>query len=219
MLIANTSAVTGWRTRLVLASAFCWVCFVASMADAQSKVVQIEEHWELAVGEPDTQVSAPQATMIMSPNGSLEGQYFLFSLNHFSVPEYQPGGMQVQLWNGENAVDAHSNSAGALQNVNETIEWVQRLKVDDGVLSFEVVDGDSTSWGHFGNDGSLAFSTPTSLESLNGYRPAISIGESQIGYAGNRVQRLLLKKLTWVTDDGESHELHAPIDIDADLDP
>ena len=34
-----------------------------------------------------------------------------------------------------------------------------------------------------------------------------------------RVQRLLLKKLVWLTDDGETHELYAPIDIDADLDP
>jgi hypothetical protein len=208
-----------WYSKFAFAAAFSLAFIACQVASAQSKVVQIEEHWELAVGEPDTQVSAPQATMVMSPNGNLDGQYFLFSLNHFSVPDYQPGGMQVQLWNGENAVDAHTNAAGPLQNVNETINWVQRLRVDDGVLSFEVVDGNSTSWGAFGNDGSLAFSTPTSLESLNGYRPAISIGESQVGYAGNRVQRLLLKKLTWVTDDGESHELYAPIDIDADLDP
>lgn len=219
MLIAHASTTTGWRTRLLLASAFCLVFFAASLANAQSKVVQIEEHWELAIGEPDSERSAPQATMVMSPNGNVDGQYFLFTVNHSNVPAFEPGGLQVQLWNGANAVDSHSSSLGMLHHNGETVSWVQRLAVENGVLTFAVVDGSCESWGSFGNDGSLAFDTPTSLESLNGYRPAISIGESQVGYAGNRVQRLLLKKLVWVTDDGESHELQAPIDIDADLDP
>ena len=211
-----------WHCARVIQSAIaaCLVFGGALSASAQSpKIVQIEEHWELAVGEPDVQLSAPQATMIMSPHDNLEGQYFLFTINHRSVPSYEPGGMQVQLWNGNEAVDAESYSVGTLDHASDLIQWVQRLKVENGTLSFEVVDGTSDSWGGFGGDGSLAFSTPTSLEDLSGYRPAISLGESQVGYAGNRVQRLLLKKLVWLTDDGESHELHAPIDIDADLDP
>ena len=192
---------------------------IRSASADSPKIVQIEEHWELAVGEPDTQLSAPQATMVMSPSDNLNGQYFVFTINHRSVPGYEPGGMQVQLWNGNDAVDAESSSVGTLDHSNDVIQWVQRLKVENGTLSFEVVDGSSDAWGSFGGDGSLAFSTPTSLENLSGYRPAISIGESQVGYAGNRVQRLLLKKLVWVTDDGQTHELDAPIDIDADLDP
>jgi len=202
---------------IVALAGFLWCA--ATPAGAQSNIVQIEEHWELAVGEPDPQMSAPQATMVMSPQEDLGGQYFLFTLNHRSVPSYQPGGMQVQLWNGDDVSDAETCSAGPLEQSSDVIAWVQRLKVEDGTLSFEVLDGTSESWGSFGGDGSLAFSTPTSLTSLNGYLPAISLGESQVGYAGNRVQRLLLKKLVWLTDDGESHELQAPIDIDTDLDP
>jgi hypothetical protein len=157
--------------------------------------------------------------MVMSPHEDLNGQYFLFTINHRSVPSYEPGGMQVQLWNGEESVDTESFSAGPLDQTNDVVTWVERLKVENGMLTFEVVDGSSVSWGSFGGDGSLAFSSPTTLEGLNNYSPAISLGESQVGYAGNRVQRLLLKKLVWITDDGETHELLAPIDIDADLDP
>jgi hypothetical protein len=189
-----------------------------SQAGAEDpKIVSIEEHWELAVGEPDPQLSAPQATMVMSPHDNLDGQYFIFTINHRSVPEFLPGGMQVQLWNGSN-VDVESVDAAALNQNGDVVQWVQRLAVNDGTLTYEVVDGSSSSWGSFGGD-ELGFSVPTSLESLSGYRPAISLTESQVGYAGNRVQRLLLKKLVWQTDDGELHELHAPIDIDADLDP
>jgi hypothetical protein len=202
------------------AIAVCSVLGSLQSASAQSTtIVQIEEYWEMAIGEPDAQLSAPQATMVMSPQDNLGGQYFLFTINHRSVPSYEPGGMQVQLWNGDEAVAAESFSAGPLDQTNDVVQWVQRLHVENGTLSFEVVDGTSASWGSFGGNGSLAFATPTSLADLNGYRPAISIGESQVGYAGNRVQRLLLKKLVWLTDDGETHELQAPIDIDADLDP
>jgi len=196
-----------------------FLCRAATPAAAQSKIVQIEEHWELSVGEPIAQVNSPQATMVMSPYSNLDGQYFAFTINHRSVPDYEPGGLQVQLWNGDEAIDSASFIAGPLNQANDDVHWVQRLKVEDGALLFEVVDGSSDSWGSFGGSGSLAFTSPTTLENLNGYRPAISLTESQVGYAGNRVQQLLLKKLVWVTDDGETHELLAPIDIDTDLDP
>jgi hypothetical protein len=190
-----------------------------SWADSP-KILEIEEHWELRVGEPDAERSAPQATMVVSPYDDLDGAFFVFTLNHRSVPAYSPGGMQLQLWDGESAVEvAHGSAVGALDQTNDVVRWVERLKIDNGVLSFEVVDGSSTSWGAFGNDGSLRITTPSSLEGLNGYRPAISLTVSQVGYAGNRVQSLILTKLVWHTDDGEVHQLEAPIDIDADLDP
>jgi hypothetical protein len=209
-----------WRMKVLgcaLLSGFV-LCF-AGKATAQSKIMQIEEHWELSVGEPDAQLSAPQVTMVMSPVEALDGQFFLFTVNHRTVPDYEPGGMQVQLWNGDDAVAVESDSHDPLDQTNDVISWVQRLKVEDGALSFEVLDGSSDSWGSFGGGGSLALSTPTTLDSLNGYRPAVSINESEVGYAGNRVQNLLLKKLVWITDDGATHELVAPIDIDTDLDP
>jgi hypothetical protein len=210
-----------WRRVAVLRGTWlCGIILVAAtpVAAQTSKILKIEEHWELQVGGPDADRSAPQATMVMSPSDNLDSLYFLFTLNHQSDPEYQAGGMQVQLWDGDTAVEAAGSDAGTLDQANDVISWVQRLKVDGGNLTFEVVDGTSSSWGAFGG-GSLSLSTPTSLDSLNGYRPAVSIAESQVGYAGNRVQALILKRLVWVTDDGQSHELVAPIDIDTDLDP
>jgi hypothetical protein len=195
------------------------VFLLAAQAAGQTQIVQIEEHWELVIGEPDVPVSAPQTTMVMSPNGDLDGQYFLFTINHRNVPSYEPGGLQVQLWNGEEAVNTESWGGATLDQANDTIRWVERLSVEDGTLNFQIVDGSSQAWGDFGGGDSLSLSTPTELENLNGYRPAISIGESEVGYAGNRVQNLTLTELRWQTSDGQWHELHAPIDIDADLDP
>ena len=79
------------------------------------------------------------------------------------------------------------------------------MTVDNGALTFEVINGESDTWGQFGG-GDLTFSVPTSLNKLNGYQPAVSIGESQVSYAENRVTSLVLTKLRWVKAKGQTFE-------------
>jgi hypothetical protein len=183
-------------------------------------IVAIEEHWELSVGQPDSESSAPQVSMVMSPTGDLNGQYFLFTLNHHSVPEWIPGGLQVQYWNGEEVVESKVGpQEETLANTDEVITWVQRTAVNDGQLTFEIKSGTSQTWGAFGGAGHLKFGVSTSLANLNGYKPALSIEGSGISFAGNRVKHLTLQKLRWFDSTGQVYELTAPIDVDADLDP
>ena len=182
-------------------------------------VVLIEEHWELHVGGPDPARSAPQVTMVMSPNGNLFQEHFLLTLNHHTHPDFVPGGIQVQRWYGEELESASSVSTyNPLASDGEVLTWIQRLSIVNGKLKFEVF-GNSPSWGNFGDDGELTLSQSSSIPRLNNYAPAVSINDSGIGYAGNRVSSLTLKRLRWVTADNEEHELTAPIDIDTDLDP
>jgi hypothetical protein len=183
-------------------------------------IVAIEEHWELSIGEPDADSSGPQVCMVMSPTGDLTSDYFVFTLNHHSDPEYIPGGMQVQQWSGEDLVQSKVGpDEGTLHHSNEVVRWVQRTDVSDGVLGFEILNGESTSWGSFGGQGHLKFGVSTHLTNLNGYRPAVSLGESGVSFAGNRVRSLVLTKLRWFDASGNAYELNAPIDVDADLDP
>ena len=109
------------------------------------------------------------------------------------------------------------SDVAALDHSNEVIHWTQRLSLNDGHLTFRVLDGESETWGTFGGD-DLSLSLSTSLTALNGYRPSVSLSESQVGYAENRVVSLTLTKLVWVTEDGEVHEQNAPIPIDTSLD-
>jgi hypothetical protein len=184
------------------------------------EIVAVEEHWELSVGEPDAASSSPQVSMVMSPTGNLDGAYFVFTLNHHSVPEWIPGGLQVQYWNGEEIVESKVGPQEAtLNNTDEVVTWVQRTELNDGNLVFEIQSGSSDSWGTFGGAGHLKFSVASSLTNLNGYRPALSIEGSGISYAGNRVKHLVLQRLRWIDSNGQAYELTAPIDVDADLDP
>jgi hypothetical protein len=189
----------------------------AATALGQSKVVSVEEHWELQLSQPDSEVSAPQVTMVMSPKNDISGTHFLFTLNHVTLPEYQPGGMQVQAWDGDNSLeDKVANPLAALQSANETVRWTQKLSLENGTLTFQVVNGQSETWDTFGGD-DLSVSVQSSLGALNSYRPSVSLSESQVGYAENRVTSLTLTKLVWVTEDGQVHEQNAPIPIDTSL--
>src|SRR3954452_23237172 len=136
------------RTLLCTSRAvFAIVATVIAAATAQgesSKVVSVEEHWELQISEPDSERSAPQTTMVMSPNHDVTGMHFLFTLNHVTLPEYQPGGMQVQAWDGDNLSQEKAGSASAaLQNSGETVRWTQRLSLHDATLTFQVADAQS----------------------------------------------------------------------------
>lgn len=195
-----------------------WLVATHTWADPP-RVISIEEHWVLHVSQPELDRSAPQTTMVMSPSGELAGAFFLFTLNHATVPDYRPGGMQVQLWEGTTLVDNHAGDATEpLSHGDETVTWVQRISLEDGTLTFQVLNGSSESWGSFGGD-DLTLNTSTSLTGLNSYLPVISLTESEVGYAENRVVSLVLTKLVWVTDDGITHEQNAPIPIDTSLDP
>lgn len=200
-----------------------FLCGISAIAAApalaqSNRVVSVEEHWELRTSQPDFERSAPQTTMVMSPTGSLEGVHFLVTLNHSTVPQYASGGMQVQHWDGGELVqDRAGNNGATLDHSNEVIHWAQRLSLSNGRLTFQVLNGESETWGTFGGD-DLSLSLSTSLTALNEYRPSVSLSESQVGYAENRVVSLTLTKLVWVTEDGLVHEQNAPIPIDTSVD-
>ncbi len=185
-----------------------------------SDVVYIEEHWELTVGGPEIDRCAPQVSLVMSPTGDMDSHHFVFLLNHSTYPDFISGGLQMQHWDGDSMVTTvNSNHTDILSYDNETITWVQKLSLHNGNVLFDVDDGRSDTWGAFGDGDGLILWTGVAMNRLNNYRPAVSIGESGITFAGNRVSSLVLTKLVWKTADGEVTELVAPIDIDTDIDP
>jgi hypothetical protein len=211
----------GWRLGWRVLPAFAAATVAAWAGPARAiEVVAVEEHWELTLGEPDAGTSSPQVSMVMSAVSNLDQGYYVFTLNHRSHPEWTAGGLQVQRWVDDEVVAAKTAPQdGMLSHENEKVTWVQRLSLADGSLTFEVVHGTSESWGEFGDDGALQLVSESHLHNLNGYRPGVSIEESGVSFAGNRVKSLILTKLVWYDSEGHSYELNAPIDVDADLDP
>ena len=203
-----------------LTLSLCATLLTLSPATFSYEIVKVEETWQLTVGEPNPDRNAPQATLVMSPFDDVENQFFVFELNHKVAPDYRAGGMQVCVYNGEDILTSNNGPvAGPIDQVSDVVRWTQVLSVENGLLTFEVVDGSSTSWGSFGGQGYLRSTLALGTTNLNFYRPEVSLTQSEVGYAGNRVVSLELVQIRWTMSDDSVWVLDAPIDIDSDLDP
>lgn len=176
----------------------------AAPAEEIPTVVGVEEDWELVLATPDPDSAGPQVICMISPLGSVESLYCTLELNHRTIPAFGPGGMQFEIWHGEELLyERCAPVQTVLSQPGEVICWTHKMTLSDGNLLFEIVDGSSATWGAFGGQGYLKGQVPTTLADLNGYHPAVSVENSGVSYAANRVQSLVLKGVRVVTSTGE----------------
>jgi hypothetical protein len=176
------------------------LCAACPAAQAET-VVRIEQDWELVVGTPDPDTDSPQVVCVISPVGNVQSLYAAFELNQQSLPEFNAGGMQLQVWSGETTlVEKHAADGVLLEQEGETIDWTQSMELCDGVLAFEITNGASDTWGAFGG---LRATVNTTLADLNGYDPAVSVRNSGAGFASNRVGSLVIKRTRFITAGGQ----------------
>jgi hypothetical protein len=160
------------------------VLLSAGVASGQ-EILKIEEDWQLIISQPDPATFAPQVTTTLSPVGNLDSTYAVFDVNLRNIPSYEAGGVQFQLWHGNTALVSQKQNTGTLLHVaDETVSWTQRQSISDGQLVFEVVNGKSQTWGDFGG---LSLASTTELTNLNGYNSSVSLANSAVGFASNRV--------------------------------
>ena len=180
----------------------------AQEAGETPTIVRVEEDWVLEVRVPDPDSNAPQISCVFAPTADVDFGYAEFAINHHSHPSYVPGGLQLLVWcGGEPIVVNNDPDGGVLSQPNETITWTQSLAFgEDGVLTFGVSDGDSQTWGAFGNDGRLQIRTAAQLANLNGYSADVSRANSGIGFASNRVKVLKITAVRRYASDGRVFE-------------
>jgi len=196
-----------WPLRGFLVVLFVVVWATIAAADDSATIVRVEEDWELVVATPDTDSNGPQLACVISPVGDLNSVYATFELNHQSLPSYVPGGLQLQVWNGETPVSHRKFPTEAiLSDPGETVRWTQSVEVVDGGVAFEITNGSSTTWGAFGGQGYLKSTVSTCLADLNGYKPTVSVDNSGVSYAGNRVESLTLRRVRVFASTGEMLE-------------
>ena len=193
------------RIALVVLAAVAGLGLVQGVfaSDSAPNIVRVEEDWELVVDTPDANNVAPQVTCAISPTGQLNSLYATIEFNHQSQPDFVAGGMQLQLWNGESPVSTHKYPNNAVMSQpGETVSWTQAMTLTGGNLVYSVVNGESVTWGSFGW-ACLHVSAASDLPNLNGYDANVSVQNSGVGFASNRVQSLVLKAVRLVTSTGE----------------
>jgi hypothetical protein len=98
-----------------------------------------------------------------------------------------------------------------LATPNETIKWTQVMRLEPGNnIVFEVTNGSSTTWGNFGDDGTLKITVVHPGVNLDGYSAEVSVANSGVGFAANRVASLVLKRVRIYTSTGQMTEDTTP---------
>jgi hypothetical protein len=189
------------KIQTVIACGALGVCLVAAHVSAdnqlnsgpQQNITRVEEDWQITVGTPDPDLNAPQVTMVMSPYSSAIGHHAVFDINSQTQPDYSPGGMQLQRWFGqENFADVVSpGNRAVMQTPNEVVSFTMSMEVQGSTLTFGVSNGQSQTWGAFGNGQSMALSVGFDGTNLNYYDPSTSLSNSYVGFGSNRVQQVV----------------------------
>ncbi len=193
------------RRLALLAMAVLWAatCEAVQAQSVPLGVARVEEDWALVVNAPDDNDNGPQVTCVMAPL-NLDNGYLALDVNFHTQPDYSPGGIQMHFWSPNTPMlVADSGLNGMLKNQTETITWTTRMTLKPGgALTFDVVKGHSQTWGEFGEDGKLSLTLSTSLEDLSTYSPEVSLENSGVPYASNRVTSLTLVAVRWYSASG-----------------
>jgi hypothetical protein len=187
-----------WLTRLLVAIGVVLSPAVALASD----VMKVEEEWELVLNNPSPGNAAPQIVCSMTPFDHFDGVHAALEINHGTLPSYTPGGLQLQVWSGEEWLTVRDYADSTLHVENETVTWTQRMSVGSGKLTFQVLNGNSSSWGAFATSGNFKLSLTSSVANLNSYNPDTSVNHSGIGYGSQRVSSLKLKKVRYYDGSG-----------------
>lgn len=176
--------------------------------------MRVEEDWYVQIGTPSPQEDSPQITTVLSPSWSLNGNFAVFDMNCATQPNFESGGVQLQLWQDDEIAQSRSNANWtSLCHPNDEIRYTSVMSIQDGKMIFEIQNGSSTTWGAFG-DGELKLQVPTWRPHLNHYSRWNSESNSRIGLASHRVRQFVLERVRFYSsdsllrEDNTSHVLH-----------
>jgi hypothetical protein len=159
----------------------------------------VQEDWQLVVANPDIVGVGPQITTSMSPVSDDSTPFAAFDLNYREYPSFQVGGMQIQVWSGDNVLSTSSHGTEQFNTANETVTWTQQMSVaQDGTVTYHILNGQSSTWGNFGGGSHrLLVTFPSSAGSLSGYSPDRSVANSGASWESNLVSQLTLVQVRY----------------------
>ena len=167
-------------------------------------IIRVEEDWEFFSAEPYPSGDLPQVVTVFGPTDASFGTHCMLEINHGTLPSFQQGGMQLQVWWGDYLIGYKNQHApNELTATNETVTYTTVTELKSGFLEMAVENGNSQSWGSFGGTGTLSVKLATSRTDLNPYDPSNSIRHSRVTFGANRVHRLVRREIRFYSATGE----------------
>jgi hypothetical protein len=184
---------------------FALSLLIASPAALAQGVNAVEEDWQLNVDTPSPRRSSPQLNCLTSSTGDSQSYYAVLLINQHGA---EGGGLELQLWRGTTLLDSSDlGSYESLATSGERVQWTTRMELsNNGLLTVQVLNGTSNTWGKFGGKSNLTVSAQTTLQNLNSYDPNATTTLSGVEYGNQRVEKLILRKVRLYTNNKKSVE-------------
>jgi len=181
---------------------FALVCSISLAQSSSGPPDQVEEDWQVVIASPSAVEVGPQLTTCMSPATDNSTPFFAFNLNYRDAQAFKPGGLQATVYSSGSVLDSSSQGDALCQTSNETIAWTQRMSISSsGRVTCTVVNGQSTTWGQFGDaQGLNPVGFDTALTSLGSYSPTTSVAKSGAGWQSDRVTSMTLLRVRYYRD-------------------
>lgn len=216
--------------RSLLALAALALGLTADQAQAQVNMLpttrEVREVWKVVVSNPDPAGNGPQIMTYMSAVSDTSDPYVWFMLNVRDNPNpYSAGGLMFQIWDYSDSLVASSTSTtdtAQLNTANETITWTQRLyfNANKGQLTYEILNGSSTTWGTFGSSNGLSpviYKTSiSSSQNLSLYSPSVSVAKSRVAWQPNNVTSMTLVQVRQYDAKGtliQTDDVNLPVNL------
>jgi hypothetical protein len=201
------------RTKIRLLTAVATVAVWCSLAQATDPdnplahvdIIKIEQDWMLDIAAPDPVADCPQIVTVFGPADPRYFTHAVLELNHGTQPDFAQGGMQLQVWRGDDLRGYQWQRAPAELNAAiERLTYTTVMELDDGELKLFVKDGRSLTWGDFGDSESesLRIELSTQRDDFNDWDRSSSIQHSRVAYGANRVNKYVRTAIRYYTDDG-----------------
>jgi hypothetical protein len=160
---------------------------------------QVEEDWQVVIGSPSSVEVGPQITTCMSPVTDNSTPFFAFNLNYRDAQSFKAGGLQATVYSGGSVLDSSTQGSAVCQTANETITWTQRMSVSgEGGVTCAIVNGQSTTWGQFGDSqGLTSVDFTSSVTSMASYSPTASVAKSGASWQSDRVTSMTLLRVRY----------------------
>ena len=173
------------------------------IADGYGNTIRVEEDWYVKVGTPEPIADSPQITTVMAPSWATSwGNYSVFDLNCATQPDFSSGGVQLQLWYGSTMLRSQSNTNwDSIRFTDEEIRYTSVMRIENGQIIFEIINGSSSTWGSFGT-GELIVQNTTWRNHLNSYDPGCSVYNSRIGWAPYQVRSFVMERVRYYSING-----------------
>tara|TARA_R110002049_G_scaffold2750_9_gene22369 strand:- start:40074 stop:40727 length:654 start_codon:yes stop_codon:yes gene_type:complete len=174
-----------------------WFAISSERCHADSPVIwKVEEDWELVINEPEDNTNSPQVTFFVTPSSLFGSTYFQLQMNYHADEDYSAGGFHVAAVRGDEIVDeTRSQNQSLLTTDGDVIRWTSVAAVVNNKLLFAVKDGHCESWGDFGGPEYLVEMPALATQTFANYSHTQSSAATDIGFGGNRVSSVKLKRV------------------------